>query len=170
MYDLETAQMNKAIRIVAFTGHRDIALADMPLARKQTSEYLCSIQMPVLAIVGMAAGFDMLAARVCENLLIPFGAAIPFESGRRKPKAEVEYQRLISRAVWVHNCSPDISRYATADTYRHTFQKRNEWMVDNCDVLVAWWNGIQSSGTWNCVEYAQKVGRPIVRLTGAIKG
>ena len=34
-------------------------------------------------------------------------------------------------------------------------QKRNEFMVDNCDILIALWNGT-SGGTKNCINYAKK--------------
>lgn len=40
-------------------------------------------------------------------------------------------------------------------------QKRNEYMVDNCDKLLAFWNGEQSGGTWNTIQYAKKVGKDI---------
>ena len=42
-------------------------------------------------------------------------------------------------------------------------QRRNEWMVDRCDVLLAVWDG-SSGGTANCVRYAERVGRTVVRI------
>lgn len=32
-------------------------------------------------------------------------------------------------------------------------QKRNEWMVNNCDILLAIWDGT-NGGTKNCIDYA----------------
>jgi uncharacterized phage-like protein YoqJ len=43
------------------------------------------------------------------------------------------------------------------------YQKRNEWMVDHADEVVAVWDGT-SSGTANCVAYAKKVGKPVWRI------
>ena len=34
-------------------------------------------------------------------------------------------------------------------------------MVDNCDKLLAFWNGEQSGGTWNTIQYAKKVDKYI---------
>lgn len=34
-------------------------------------------------------------------------------------------------------------------------QKRNEYMVDHSDCVIAVWNGIESGGTWNTVSYAR---------------
>ena len=42
-------------------------------------------------------------------------------------------------------------------------QRRNEYMVDKADTLIAVWNGT-SGGTANCVKYAKKKGVDIVRL------
>src|SRR3546814_16271306 len=42
-------------------------------------------------------------------------------------------------------------------------QKRNEWMVDHADELVALWDGSRS-GTGNCVAYANTSGKPVVNL------
>ena len=41
-------------------------------------------------------------------------------------------------------------------------QKRNEYMVDNCDLLIALYNGDKSGGTANCVKYAKKKQKNIV--------
>lgn len=39
-------------------------------------------------------------------------------------------------------------------------QKRNEWMVDRIDELLAIYNGTPG-GTKNCIDYAKKLGKPI---------
>lgn len=43
-------------------------------------------------------------------------------------------------------------------------QNRNMWMVDNSDILIAIWSGKPTGGTANCVNYAKKLGKPIVVL------
>jgi uncharacterized phage-like protein YoqJ len=42
-------------------------------------------------------------------------------------------------------------------------QIRNEWMVDRADQVIAIWDGT-SGGTANCVEYATKMNKPILRI------
>ena len=42
-------------------------------------------------------------------------------------------------------------------------QERNEWMVNNCDVLIAVWDGT-SGGTANCVKYAESLQLDIRRI------
>jgi uncharacterized phage-like protein YoqJ len=41
--------------------------------------------------------------------------------------------------------------------------KRNEYMVDNSDIVMAVWNG-KKSGTSYTVEYAKKKGRRVLVL------
>ena len=41
-------------------------------------------------------------------------------------------------------------------------QKRNEYMVDNCDLLIACWSGVKKGGTYNCVKYAIKNNKRII--------
>ena len=45
----------------------------------------------------------------------------------------------------------------------YLMQKRNEYMVDETDKLVAVWDGT-AGGTGNCVNYARKVGKEIIRI------
>ena len=42
-------------------------------------------------------------------------------------------------------------------------QKRNEEMVDRCDLLIGVWDG-SKGGTYNCINYAIDHGREIVRI------
>lgn len=43
-----------------------------------------------------------------------------------------------------------------ADHYEaDVMQKRNEYMVDHSDIVLAVWNG-KKSGTENCIKYAEK--------------
>lgn len=44
-------------------------------------------------------------------------------------------------------------------------QKRNQYMVDHCDVLIALYNGDPKGGTANCVHYAEQVGKRIVMVS-----
>lgn len=42
-------------------------------------------------------------------------------------------------------------------------QKRNEFMVDRVDTVLAVWDG-SDGGTGNCVKYAKKIGKHMLRL------
>ena len=40
-------------------------------------------------------------------------------------------------------------------------QKRNRYMVDNSDLVLAVWNGEKRGGTWYTIDYALKKGKPV---------
>ena len=46
------------------------------------------------------------------------------------------------------------------------FQERNKQIVDNCDILLAVWDG-KSNGTKNTLAYARRVNKPafLIRIT-----
>lgn len=58
----------------------------------------------------------------------------------------------------------DIRTIVTQTAYTPAcMQKRNEYMVDKADVLIAVWNG-KAGGTANCVEYAQRKGKKVILI------
>ena len=55
---------------------------------------------------------------------------------------------------------PDIESYHP----KLRITKRNEWIVDNCDVLVCHIVETYKSGAYNTLKYAHKVNKPIVYI------
>jgi uncharacterized phage-like protein YoqJ len=153
-------------KVVAFTGHRPNKLGGYripnPTFTAVTEQIRSALEdlKPTQAISGMALGVDQWAAQICIELDIPFIAAVPFE-GQEKvwPEASKKtYQELLDKAERIVVVTP--GKY---DAWK--MQKRNEWMVDHCDVLIAVWNGDLLGGTSNCVAYAKSVGKEIIRIT-----
>lgn len=150
--------------VVAVTGHRPDKLGGYdrgnPLRtwiRERLSESLSNIN-PKRCISGMAIGVDQDFADVCVDLRIPFIAAIPFE-GQEKlwPPSSQEYYRELLKKAMLRKVISEGGYHASK------MQRRNEWMVDNCQILIAVWDG-SGGGTGNCVKYAEKIGREIVRI------
>ena len=152
--------------VVAFTGHRPNKLGGYNTPNPTYNDVCDAIEKlleelrPKMAISGMALGVDQWAAEICIELDIPFIAAVPFAGqGSRWPlESHVRYLDLLKAAKGVQEvCDPGYAAWK--------MQKRNEWMVDNCDVLIAVWDGLPSGGTYNCVEYAKQVGKEIRRIS-----
>lgn len=150
---------------IAITGHRPSKLGHdydltSPLIKKIEKEIKKQLILcrPALGITGMALGIDTLYAIICLDLGIPYIAAIPFIGQHLKwPfKSRELYNHLLSKAIEVVNVSGD-------DRYKpHYMQKRNIWMVDECDKLISIWDG-SSGGTANCTEYARDK-KPIIHI------
>jgi len=151
---------------IAITGHRPNKLGNdydlkSPLIERINillEEIILNYQ-PDFMISGMALGIDTLWARLAIKNDIKLIAAIPFENQDVMwvEKSRKIYHDLLSKAWNVVNVSGQ-TRYKP-----EYMQMRNEWMVDKCDILVAVWNG-SKGGTGNCVQYAQRVGKKMIRI------
>lgn len=75
------------------------------------------------------------------------------------PKASIDRFFAIAnqadKLIWV---SPSLE-YDVA-----LLHKRNEFMVDHSELVIAVWNGKEKGGTFSCLKYARSLGRPIVRI------
>jgi uncharacterized phage-like protein YoqJ len=144
--------------IISFTGHRpDKIFGKEKYIFEEIEKKLVELK-PDKIISGMAVGVDQIAACVAVKLSIPFIAAVPFE-GQEKiwPKeAKAHYNHLLSKTT-------EIKIVCEGGFTAWKFQKRNEWMVDNSDILIACWNG-SSGGTANCVKYAEKIKKEIIYI------
>ena len=45
---------------------------------------------------------------------------------------------------------------------RSCMQRRNEYMVDKADLVLAFWNGEQSGGTFSTINYAKQIGKELI--------
>lgn len=151
--------------ICAFTGHRpnklpggyDIRSPKYDPIKNEIRRVLKELN-PEKAISGMALGIDQIAAGICVEVGIPFIAAVPFEGQENAwpLSSQGDYRFLLLMAKEkVIVCEGGYAAWK--------MQKRNEWMVDNCDVLIACWDGT-SGGTGNCVRYAEQVEKKIIRI------
>lgn len=43
-------------------------------------------------------------------------------------------------------------------------QKRNIFMIDNCDEVIALWDGVKKGGTYNAVKYAEQGKKKIINI------
>lgn len=150
--------------VIAVTGHRpdklggyDFSNSKRIWVRDQLRYKLLELK-PELCISGMALGVDQDFAYVCIEMAIPFIAAIPFlgQEGAWPKESQEFYKELLKHASKQVIVSE--GGYAA-----FKMQKRNKWMVDNCDKLIAVWDGTEG-GTGNCVKYAKSVNKDIIHI------
>ncbi len=145
--------------IIAGTGHRPDKIGGYS---DKAHELLIVVALkmieklkPTKIITGMALGWDMALAdaAICEG--IPFIAAIPFRGQERlwPTVSKKKYNNLLYLAEKVE-CVSEGGYSAEKMTIR------NMWMVNNCDKVLALWNGTKG-GTNNCVSYAVLQNKPI---------
>lgn len=119
-------------------------------------------------ISGMAIGVDMYAAEIVLELKetypnISLEAAIPCENQSAKwaEQLRTRYNDILEkcdiRTVLQHSYTADC------------MHKRNKYMVDNSDWIIAVWNG-KPSGTGKTVKYAEECGCNIIVILPYSKG
>lgn len=150
--------------IVAATGHRPNKIGGFEFSnpkrvwiRDRIRDQLVSLK-PNTCISGMALGIDQDFAFISIEMGIPFIAAIPFEGQESKWPLPSQrfFNELLALASRIEIVSP--GGYAA-----WKMQVRNEFLVDECNVLLAIWDG-SKGGTYNCIQYATKVNREIRRI------
>ncbi len=154
----------KALKI-CFTGHRPKGL---PWGYDETKES-CVLFKSVMAsiiekailngytyfISGMALGIDMICAEIVLKLKkkyknVMLECAIPCLNQEKKwsLSQQERYKKIIHKADVVH--------YVSKTEYTNTcMNDRNNYMVEQSDVIIAVWNG-KPSGTSNTIKFAKK--------------
>lgn len=153
---------------IAITGHRPENIANWQFVETQLKHAFTDFQ-PEVVIQGMAAGVDLVAAKIAYQNKFPFWCAKPWKNHKGRmggtrgytPSWELFYEQALKHAERVIDVT-DYEDYPGGFVY----QVRNEWMVDHADMLVAVWDGTPG-GTTNCVKYAVKQGLPIWRIDPA---
>lgn len=145
--------------IVAGTGHRPEKTEGEEIVRTKSRVKLQYTPGITTFITGMAAGLDLWAADEARLLGIEVWAAIPWKGHQPRKQDKELYDRILGYAVKKVFVT-EVDDYPGPWVY----QKRNEWMVDNADAIMSYWDGVEKGGTWNCVKYARKVGKPITNI------
>jgi uncharacterized phage-like protein YoqJ len=146
--------------IIAVTGHRPNKLGGYSShARKRLVDFAKEtlvLKKPDKVLTGMAQGWDQAVARACVSLDIPFIACVPFRGQENTWTTEdiIQYRKLLQKAI-------DVRILFKGGYAPWKMHERNEWMVNNCQELMALWNGQQEGGTFNCVHFAKSVLLPI---------
>ena len=154
---------------IAVTGHRPNKLYGYNLNNKKNIELKEKFKEILIenncteAITGMALGVDTIFALSVlelksEGYNIKLHCAIPCKNHSCKwIKESVDlYNDILDKA--------DTVKLVTDEEYKpYLMQKRNEYMVDLADKIIAVWNG-SKGGTANCVNYAKRKGKEIIYI------
>ena len=111
-------------------------------------------------ISGMAYGADLDFADMVLDYKamdkeILLEAALPYHIDL----AKLYLKKDDEKSSILRNC--DYINFISSNYFRGCMQKRNRYMVDKSDVVLAIWNGKYDGGTWNTIKYARSKGKMI---------
>ena len=147
-----------------FTGHRPVKLTAPERVIKQWLEK--QIDQAVADgyrtfITGCAMGVDIWAGQIVlnkkeKNPDIRLIAANPWPKMAEgwKPLWRDQHRELLSKADEVKTISDHY--------YKFVYKKRNTWMVDHSNRLIAYYNGTPG-GTLETILYAEKSGLEVIQ-------
>ena len=145
--------------IVCGTGHRPEDSEDEGIVRLKARVKLQNTPAVKTFITGMASGFDLWAGDEARLRGLGIICAVPWRTHKPRVDDQELYDVLLDAAEKVVYVT-DVSEYPGPWVY----QKRNEWMVDNSDAVMAYWSGKETGGTWNCIKYARKKNAKIANI------
>lgn len=135
----------------------------------ESEEYLILLEAQITELInsgytrfisGMAEGADMDFAEIILDLRVDYTfisleAVLPYPFVMPKNPTNVHFdkQEIIAQSNAVIVVSPCY--------FRGCLQKRNRYMVDKSDLVLAIWNGERKGGTWDTIKYARKEGKEI---------
>lgn len=160
-------------KTVCFTGHRPQSI---PYLWDENSEQSVKLKKEMKSIVielvekhsvthfisGMAIGVDMIAAEIVLELKkdypqITLECAIPCET--QAVKWSEKYRNRYFSLIEQSDKETMLQTHYTPDC----MMKRNAYMVDKSDYVIAVWNG-SPSGTGKTVMYAKKKNKTIIQI------
>ena len=160
-------ESEKRMHRVCFTGHRPEKLTrDEKSVMKDLEKEIRKAVSDGLNvfITGMARGVDIWAAQIVlklrdEGCNVRLICACPYEGFERSWSQEWQkaYREILTVA--------DFVKYVCNGYGPACFQIRNEWMVNHSARVIAVFNG-EKGGTKNTMDYATKIGVPVVRIEG----
>lgn len=118
---------------------------------------------PTKVISGLAMGFDLALAKVTIDNNIPLICAIPCKDQQKLWSKDIQY---LYNSIVLECLTNEIHQVVYISDKPYTpkcMQKRNEWMVDNSDVILTIWDGTMG-GTFNCLKYAKNKQKTIINL------
>lgn len=159
--------------IIAITGHRPKYLNN-EYSGGPITDYICvrlqeiiDKHKPDAMISGMALGVDTVWAKLALKNDTPLIAAIPFD-GQEKRWSDLDqeiYHNILNDPLTREEVIGDIEKESASTL----FKKRNQWLVDNCDMLVAVLINKNDklyihSGTAHAAKYAESQGVRVIYI------
>lgn len=158
------------IIILSVTGHRpndlggfrsEVWLTLVELAKTKIAEL-----NPVEVWTGGALGWDQACCEACIQLDIPFTLVIPclpwYYASRWSDQSQNYFHGLYDGSIKTGRRHAERLMVFGTTYEMSQLHARNNYMVENCDVLLALYSGKSSGGTANAVNYAGRLRKKVI--------
>jgi hypothetical protein len=175
---------------IGISGHRDLSTVDeielrrwldqvfgdvaaglQSVQNRPDAEQVFAPGPPVMAVVSaLAEGADRLCADIALRRGFELRAPLPFAEAEYKrdfPSSLTAFDSLIKYARDTGGVIELDGNPQTGDPRNRAYMAAGEFVVHNCDLLIALWNGEPAQGyggTGDVVAYARRSGVPVVHI------
>lgn len=162
------------INKIGVTGHRNNICKNIKLLNKTLFNILSNEGITHI-VSPLAEGADRIVAKYAiENFKAKLIAPIPFKIEEYKKdfndKSKKEFDEILGQVKPI-----ELSSFENKDKYEpiyddkrnNLYRKCGEYVVDNCDILIAIWDGQEAKGiggTAQIVEYAKDKNKKIIHI------
>lgn len=145
--------------IIFGTGHRDCAYTFYDMV-DIAEEALMSHDRAIDAVIcGMAAGFDLALGKAAMRLGIDIWSVRPWAGHAPRAFYRHIYQE-IEEAANQHTVLYDSLVYPGP----YVFHARNHYMVKHANEGLAFWDGREVGGTYECISHAHRRRVPVCNI------
>lgn len=147
---------------IAITGHRDIGKRTVDAAKWWVSQIAQKYPQSTI-ITGGALGTDMLVATLAIKAGLKSKVYLPFEfethTSRWNATSKTAFRWVLERS--------EVVVVGGSEYSVRLYFRRNERMVDNADLVLAFYDGREDGGTVGCISTLSiKASGYLMRLTG----
>ena len=146
---------------VTFFGHSTVTdFTDIKELLYQTVKNLIAGEDKVVFYLGGYGDFDNMAARVCRELKSEHKQVeVVFVTPYLTPSQQKKIREMEECCLYDSSVYPPLENIPP----RLAIIKRNEWMADNADVILAYVK-YSHGGAFRALTYAQRKGKKIINL------
>lgn len=146
---------------ITVTGHRPEKIVEGPIIVGKLFQETFLEAEPEVVNIGMAAGIDLIAGIAAIKTCFPVHAYVPWKGHKPRKGDEGDYD-------FVKHFAQKVIYVTDYDSYPGpwVYPKRNRAMVDNGTHVLAYWNGDEAGGTYDCVSYALTQDQKVRNLYG----
>jgi len=149
----------------------DVAAGLQSVQKRPDAEQVFAPGPPVVAVVSaLAEGADRLCAEIAMRRGFELRAPLPFAEAEYKndfPKTVPAFDGLLKYARSTGGVIELDGNPKSGDPRNRAYMAAGEFVVHNCDLLIALWNGAPAQGyggTGDVVTYARRSGVPVVHI------
>ena len=150
----------QVVTALGITGHQAIPSSVRDFVESAIRDVLRDAEAPLCAVTSLAAGADQLFAAELVRIGGRLHVIVPSRNYERTFASEddLESFRLLLKAAQT------VTRLDYSQPSEEAFLAAGRSVVDNCEVLIAVWDGKPAKGlggTADVVGYAQDMGKPV---------